>query len=541
VVRLGDGIAIIHRDITERKRAEEAMRLSHEQFLTVLNSIDATIYVADMGTHEILFMNRNMIDSFGRDLTGKICWEVFRGESGQCPHCTNGRLIDENGKPTGLYVWNDQNPITGKWYINHDRAIEWIDGRIVRLQIATDITDLKQMEEKLREAQKMESIGTLAGGIAHDFNNILSPIIGISELLMEDLSPDSLEYENAKEIFVAGKRGGDLVQQILAFSRRSENIRMAVRPQQILKEVLKLCRSTIPVNIDITQDIQKDCGAVLANPTQLHQIAMNLITNAFHAVEETGGEISIALKEMELDQNAVVGSDIQPGHYALLSITDNGSGIDPAIMNKIFDPYFTTKKKGKGTGLGLAVVYGIVKEHSGDIRVHSEPGKGTTFTVYLPIIDNHSEIIPVTAPEKNESAGERILLVDDEPSIVRLSKQMLEKIGYHVTTRNSSVDALAAFKANPGAYDLVITDMNMPNITGTQLAKELLLIRPDIPIIICTGFSERINEENIKGYGIKGLLMKPVVKSEMAGMVRKVLNEAGKPSPVHISESETDG
>ena len=401
------------------------------------------------------------------------------------------------------------------------------DGRTVRTYgVNQDITDRKRIEERLRQAQKMESIGNLAGGIAHDFNNILFPIVGMAEMLLEDLPVDSPEYENAQEILNAGKRGSDLVKQILAFSRQSEHKMIPVRIQQVLKEVLKLIRATIPSNIEIVQDIQTDCGLVLADPIQIHQVAMNLITNAYHAAESKAGQIVVGLKAAVLDGDAAEAIALEPGAYAILTISDNGAGMDHATMNKIFEPYFTTKERGKGTGLGLAVVYGIVKEHNGEIKVYSEAGEGTTFNVYFPLIKRPSKTEKPSKAGTPQTGTERILLVDDEEPIVRLEKQMLERLGYQVTERTSSTDALKAFMANPTSYDLVISDMTMPNMTGDQLARELRAINARVPIIICTGFSERINKEKAEAAGIKALLMKPIVRSELARMVRKVLDEA---------------
>ena len=391
----------------------------------------------------------------------------------------------------------------------------------------------KRMEEekenltlKLQQAQKMESIGNLAGGIAHDFNNILFPIVGLSELLLEDLPPGSGERENAEEIFKAGKRGSDLVKQILAFSRQAEHKMMPTRIQSVLKEVIKLSRSTIPTYIEIKQDIQQDCGMVLADPSQIHQIGMNLITNSYHAVEETGGKISVMLRQIVLDASEARTVNLSPGNYAVLSISDTGHGMSEKIIAKIFDPYFTTKQQGKGTGLGLAVVYGIVKEHGGNIKVDSEIDKGSTFDIYLPLMKKTNDIASISLVEKYEGGKERILLVDDEESVARLEKQMLERMGYKVTSRLHSIEALEAFKASPSTFDLVITDMSMPNIPGNELARKIKSIKYNMPIIICTGFSERINEDNYKQMGIDGLLMKPIVKSELAKVVRKVLDEA---------------
>ena len=384
----------------------------------------------------------------------------------------------------------------------------------------------EKLEVRLRQAQKMEAIGALAGGIAHDFNNLLFPIVGMSELLLEDIPSGTPEHENVLEILAAGKRGSELVKQILAFSRQSEDQKIPVRIQQVLKEVIKMVRATIPVNINITHHIKPDCGLVMADPTQVHQIAMNLITNAYHAVDPDNGNISVQLKEAVLESETLVGRDIEAGPYALLTVSDNGCGIAPGNIEKIFDPYFTTKEQGKGTGIGLSTVYGIVKEHGGDIQVYSELGKGTTFTIYLPLMVKVPDSISNNTAESSPSGSERILLVDDEDAIARLEKQILERLGYRVTSRVSSLEALEAFKADPESYDLVITDMSMPNMTGDRLARELVAIRSDVPVIVCTGFSERMNHEKAEAFGIKGFLMKPIVKSEMAHMIRRVLDEA---------------
>ena len=393
------------------------------------------------------------------------------------------------------------------------------------LVILRDVTDRNKLEEQVRQSQKMESIGNLAGGIAHDFNNLLFPIIGMSEILLEDLPQDSLEYENAQEIFTAGRRAGDLVQQILAFSRQSEHKMTPVRIQNVLKEVLKLSRSTIPTNIKIQQKIQENCGLVMADSTQIHQVSMNLITNAFHAVEDKNGFINIELKEITLKDNELPDSALQPGKYVRLSVSDNGIGMSQNTIHNIFEPYFTTKEQGKGTGLGLAVVFGIVKEYSGDIKVYSEVGKGTIFSIYLPLMKKTSDRIVIDRESETAVGTEKILLVDDEVSVAKLESKMLSRLGYLVTVETKSIDALKVFRSNSDFYDLVISDMTMPDMTGDQLAKEILSIKSDTPIIICTGFSERINKKRAEDIGVSGFLMKPVVKSEMAQMVRKVLDE----------------
>jgi len=396
------------------------------------------------------------------------------------------------------------------------------------LGVSLDISEQKMLEKRVLQAQKMESIGNLAGGIAHDFNNLLYPIIGMSELLMEDLPPNSPAYENVQEIFSAGKRGGDLVKQILSFSRQEEHRLIPVRIQKVLNEALKLIKSSIPANIEVIKSFQQDCGLVMADPTQLHQIIMNLVTNAYHAVaNHTDGKIKISLKEIALGTDIPQDISLPSGKYALLSVLDNGTGIPSEHLYKIFEPYFTTKEKGRGTGLGLSVAFGIVKEHNGDIKAYSDVGKGTTFDVYLPLMKNAGVETTVSMDAEILPMGnEKILLVDDETSIVHLETKMLERLGYKVTPHVNSQDALMVFKADPHIFDLVITDMTMPNMTGDKFSEKIMGIRSDIPVIVCTGFSEKMSKEQAEKAGIKGYLMKPLMKAELAKIVRKVLDEA---------------
>ncbi|MCP3872138.1 MAG: PAS domain S-box protein [Desulfobacteraceae bacterium] len=511
----------------KRQRAEDTLRLNEKRLNSILQTNPNPVVVYDTKGFS-QFVNPSFTQVFGwapHEIQGKTIPFVPEDEK----EITNTKIkeVFESGKPMQFLTkrLTKSNKVLD---VNISAAIykdakEENKGLVVNL---TDITDQLKLEEQLRQAQKMESIGNLAGGIAHDFNNLLVPIIGMSEMLLEDLPEDSLEYENVEEIFHAGKRAGDLVNQILAFSRQSEHKMSPVRVQSVLKEVLKLSRSTIPANIEIRQNIQQNCGLVMADPTQIHQIAMNLITNAFHAVEEKNGTVNIELKEVILKDNELPDSVLKSGQFIRLTVSDNGTGMSQNTVNKIFEPYFTTKEQGKGTGLGLAVVYGIVKEHGGDIKVYSEMGKRTTFSIYLPLVKKLSKITAVENMERLTSGTESILLVDDEVSVAKLEGQILARLGYQTTIKTSSVDALSTFRKNPKSFDLVISDMTMPDMTGDQLAEKILSIKPDTPIIICTGFSERINKELAETLGVKGLLMKPVVKSDMAQMVRKALDEA---------------
>ena len=380
----------------------------------------------------------------------------------------------------------------------------------------------KKLETQLRQAQKMEAIGALAGGIAHDFNNILSPLLGYAEMLKEDLSADHPFRANADAMFHAALRARDLVKQILTFSRKSETEIKPIKLQPIVQEALKLLRSSIPKTIDIQENIDPDCGVINADPTHIHQIIMNLGTNAYHAMENTDGKLTVTLKQVRIEQDYSGYPDLLPGIYAQITVADTGIGMKKNILDKVFDPYFTTKEKDKGTGLGLSVVHGIVKECGGDIRIYSEPGKGTDIHVYLPVIESKAEK-RIDQTEPIPGGTERILLVDDEEAIARMEQQLLERLGYNVTIRTGSVEALEAFKANSGKFDLIITDMTMPNMIGTQLAHEIKKIKATIPIIICTGFSHQLSDEKCEALGIQGYVMKPVVIRELAETIRKAL------------------
>lgn len=517
---LGAGVTFTVLDITNMKMTEVALKKSELKYRAMMETIKDPVYISSED-YRIQYMNRAMIERIGRDGTGEFCYSALHDFETQCPWCDRERITQEGHGTKDIVSPKDKRSFSISSAILNNG-----ENGFPKISVFRDTTDFTILQSRLLQAQKMESIGNIAGGIAHDFNNILFPIIGLSELLLEDLQPGSPEYQNVQQILKAGERGSDLVRQILAFSRQSEHKMMPVKVQQIIKEVFKLSRSTIPSNIELSQFVQGDCGFVMADPTQLHQVAMNLITNAYHAVEQKGGKISVRLKEITLLHDDPTNASLKPGKYVMLSVSDTGHGIDPAVMNKIFDPYFTTKERKKGTGLGLAVVFGIVKEHGGDIRVYSELENGTTFNVYLPLLDESSQMVSIERPEIALGGIERILLVDDEETVLKVEKRMLERFGYDVECRNSSISALGAFGLNPGSFDLVITDMAMPKMTGDQLAEQLISIRPDIPIILLTGFSERMNEELAERMGIKGFLLKPVAKSDLAKLVRRLLDEA---------------
>jgi signal transduction histidine kinase/ActR/RegA family two-component response regulator len=384
---------------------------------------------------------------------------------------------------------------------------------------------LARSENQLQQVMKLQAIGTLAGGIAHDFNNILFPIVGYTELAMDDIPEGSQVRQNLEEVLTAAHRAKELVQQILTFSRQNDQERKPLKVQTLIKEALKLLRATIPSSIEIRSIIEDECGQIEGDPTQIHQVVMNLCTNAYHAVQETGGKIEVSLKEANLSyEQSIQRVGMKVGRHLELIVKDNGHGMTHQIMERIFEPYYTTKEQGKGTGLGLAVIHGIVKNHGGDITVHSRPDKGATFSVYLPIIDDIKIDKETVEKIAVESGNERILLIDDEEQIIDLERRILQRLGYKVTSKMDSEEALEEFSARPDKFDLVITDMTMPKMTGDRLAQKLLDIKPQIPIILCTGYNEAITEEKALEMGIDKFVMKPIVIEELAHTIRSVLD-----------------
>jgi len=421
------------------------------------------------------------------------------------------RLIKKSGEPV--------------WVRNSDKLI--YDGEnVVGIRgVLTDISEEKKLQSQLQQSQKMEAIGTLAGGIAHDFNNILAIIAGYAEMAKESALPGTNQEEDLENVLEGAGRAKKLVQQILAFSRQSQVEPTQIKIQPLIKEGVKMLRSSVPTTISITEDIDPQIGPILAAPTHIHQILMNLGTNAYHAMEEAGGVLSVTLK------STFIGPDdkekllhVNSGEYVELTVGDTGTGIGPDVIEKIFDPYFTTKEIGKGTGMGLAIIYGIVKDSGGTITVESRIGKGTTFYVYFPIVEEGS-LLEKEAKDIPKGT-ERILFVDDEQLLAKMGKAMLEGLGYHVTVQHSSIEALETFQNTPDAFDLVITDQTMHGMTGYDLARRMLQIKPDIPIILCTGYSNLVDEESVKSSGIKEFTLKPFTKEAIAKLIRKVLGEA---------------
>ncbi len=518
-----------NRMVQERNKAEAALRESEKNYRELVQSANSIIMRMDtegkitfFNTYAQNFFGYREEEIIGKNVVGTIVPE--RNIAG----FDLALMIKDIGAHPERYVSNENENIRR----NGERVqVTWMNKAIYDkggnvseiLCVGIDVTEKWQLEKRLAQAQKMESIGTLAGGIAHDFNNILSAVIGYTELSLIDIPKGSALQNNLQQVLKAGGRAKDLVRQILTFSRQRENELVPVKVSLIVNEALKLLRASLPTTIKMRHHI-KSYLAVLTDPTNIHQVLMNLCTNASFAMQEEGGVLEVSLSDVDLDADfAKQHPDVKPGKFIRLIVSDTGYGMSPEVSERIFDPFFTTKKMGQGTGMGLSVVHGIVKSHGGTIIVESSPGKGSAFSVFLPAIE--SEVTDqVDQPQLVITGNERILFVDDEDFQADIGKRMLERLGYRVTAKTNSVEALDLFRQTPDEFDLVITDMTMPDMTGDVLARRLIAIRPDIPIIVCTGYSERINPDIIKEIGIKEMAVKPVVMKDIAQMIHRVLS-----------------
>jgi len=522
------------RTLAEKSVALQELGESRAFQMSLLENIPIPVFSKDT-EGRYLICNSAYKDFFGKNdeqLRGADAFTLHPPELAQFYHNKDDELF-RLGKPQ-IYEAKLQNGRgelrTG---IVHKALLTDADGITTGLVGAIlDITERtradeerKRLQAQLMQAQKMEAIGTLAGGIAHDFNNILGAILGYAEMVRDDTPSDAPSARDLDQILLAGKRAKDLVRQILAFSRQAEAEKIPLHPAPIIKETIKLLRASLPTTISILPAIDPATAPILADPIQLHQLTMNLCTNAFHAMEESGGTLSISLSNrVDAPAPASSGETIQ-GKSIRLSIRDTGGGIAPEIREKIFDPYFTTKETGKGTGMGLAIVHGIVSSYGGTITCDSQPGRGTTFDITLPALTEKAD----PAGESNGDDSKttrgtgRILFVDDEAILIDMTRTMLERLGYQVTVRSSSLEALTSFQNQPDAYDLVITDQTMPGMTGIDLARRMLQIRPEMPIILCTGYSSLITEDKVKAAGIKGFALKPLTKSVIAKLINKLV------------------
>ena len=491
-----------NQDITERKRAEEALRESESNLQSVFDAVPLGIcFMKDRvykrankswcdgfgypeehligKTPEFLYENKEEYMRVGKELYGQLLKEGIAS--------VNSRLKRSDGEFRDVIL--TAKPLDSQ-YIEAGTVVVIHD--ITHQKRAEE--EKERLEDRLRQAQKMESIGTLAGGIAHDFNNILGIILGNTELAIDDVPEWNPARNNLDKVRKACLRAKDVVRQILAFSRKSETEQKTISMGPLVTESLNLLRASIPTTIDIRRKIADDLHRILGDPTQIHQIMINLCTNAAHAMENKGGTLEVALKNRIIDADTASRyADLRPGSYVQIRVSDTGDGINPDVIDRIFDPYFTTKDVGKGTGLGLSVVHGIVKSHNGSIVLKSKAGKGTTFNIFLPAVLNQRPKEPKDL-RMLPTGQERILLVDDEEFMVDLNQQRLERLGYTVTPETDPSEALRLFRSDPDQFDLVITDMTMPKMTGDRLARELLNTRPHMPIILSTGYSDRISE-----------------------------------------------
>ncbi len=644
------GVVLVFRDQTEERQAKTLMQNAYERLQIVMDSVDAAIYIADMQTHELLFVNEYAGRVWGNDVIGKKCWKVLQGADGPCSFCSNDKLVDEQGRPTGIYRWEFQNRVSGRWYDVRDRAITWLDGHLVRLEVAGDITERKEaeeslrererdlqraqalahigswridlhtgkvsasqeahriygleegdftikdiqaiplphyremldgalqdlveknqlydiqfqicrvsdnvvrdihsiaeydaeknivigiihdisnrmhLEEQLRQAQKMESVGRLAGGVAHDFNNMLGVIQGHAELAMADIADDDPLRPHLVEIHEASRRSKEITRQLLAFARKQTIAPQILDFNETVSSLLTMLRRLIGEDIDLSWRSARGACWVKMDPSQVDQILANLCVNARDAIDGIG-KITIETKTVQLTEEYCVDhADSVPGDYVLLAVSDDGSGMTRETMGRLFEPFFTTKDVGRGTGLGLATVYGIVRQNDGFINVYSEPGQGTTFKVYLP---RYNGIVPESRPEAAletpRAQGETILIVEDETAILDLGRTLLERLDYTVLTAATPGRAKELAATHAGIIDMLVTDVVMPEMNGRDLAEELTAHYPRLKTLFMSGYTaDVIAHHGVLEEGVH-FLEKPFSAQDLAVKVRQVLEES---------------
>ena len=516
------GIFAAARDITAQKSAEqERLRL----IAAIEQSSESIVITDDAG--EILYANPafgHINDYLPREALGKNYFDILTGDGRDKGF--KKKLADILGKGR---IWEDHFTRKKKDGTSYEldvtiSPVRERSGNIINYSIIErDVTHEMILEQHLRQQQKIEALGTLAGGIAHDFNNILMPIMINTELSLYDTPEESPISQYLNTVLQAAQRGQELVKQIISFSRQKEQERSPIRITPVIKETLKFLKATAPQNIEIRENFDVESGMIMADPTQIHQVLMNLCSNAVHAMRGKGGVLEVSLADVEVDAHLLASNlDLKPGPYLKLMVRDTGHGMDQELIKRIFEPFFTTKKPGEGTGMGLAVVHGIVTRHEGAVITDSELGQGATFQVFFPRMQGHVEQEPLTL-DAIPTGDERILLVDDEEVQVRSGRHLLERLGYTVTTTTDSIEALEIFRTQPEAFNIVITDQSMPGLTGIQLAERLMHIRPDIPIILCTGFSEVVDGKEAKAMGIREFMMKPFSARQLAETIRRIL------------------
>ncbi|HET6429959.1 MAG TPA: ATP-binding protein [Phycisphaerae bacterium] len=520
----------LHREMADRVRAEEELTEAFERFRTVMDSIDAIVCVSALDTNEILFINRHCREVFG-DVVGMSLLEglLFLGANPDT-RCDPKRLVDDQGRPTGVCLCELQNPADEKWYECRAQAINWIDGRQVRLEFAADVTYRKEadrrqarLEEQLRQAQKMEAIGQLAGGVAHDFNNLLTGILGNAQLLDMELERNSDEWGYAAEIVRAATRAADLTRQLLAFSRKGPIQTIPVDVHEVIAEVAKLLSHSIDRRIELVQDLQARPSCVMGDPTQIQNAILNLAVNARDAMPE-GGELRFATRVVVLDQDycAMRAGQVHPGPHVEIAVCDTGVGMDAKLQQRIFEPFFTTKSAGKGTGLGLASVYGCVRSHAGAIDVYSELGRGSTFKVLLPLAETEAGPPSPQAGRPIKGAG-NILLVDDEDVVRNFTARALRGLGYTVTPAADGVEAVEVFGEAEGHFDAVVLDLIMPKLGGEDAFRLMKEIDPNVRVLVATGFSQPGVIDSLLRQGVVAVLIKPFSIENLSREIARVI------------------
>ncbi len=521
------GMASLVNDITERLQTEEALQESENRFRDISLSMADYIWEID-SEFKFTYISQSIKDVLGyapKELIGKIPFDLMPENESVRVKAIVSKIVSKSENIKDLENWNIDK--AGHWVLMLTSGIPILDneGKTKGYRgVNKNITAQRKLETQLQQSQKMESIGTLTGGVAHDFNNILGIIVGNTELALTNVPEWNPAHANLKEIKTASLRAANIVKQLLSFSRKTDQKLQPIEIGKVIKDTLHFLRSTIPTTIDIKQDIFVTHETILADPTQINQIMMNLCINASHAMEQTGGTLIITVQKVTLDDKSAQNyPDLKSGNHVKIMVGDTGPGINPKTIDRIFEPYFTTKEIGKGTGLGLAVVHGIVKSNGGGISVDSRLGKGSTFTILFPLAQE-TAVVEEKKFQEIPRGSETILFVDDEISILNMVQQMFEHLGYRVETAITPQDALDRFAINPDHFDLVITDMTMPQMTGVNLSKKLLAIRPDIPIILCTGHSALVDEEKAKEFGLAAYVMKPINMRETAETIRKLLD-----------------
>ena len=515
-------------DLTSQRKIEEDLRQSKEEWENTFNAMSDIVTIQDKNMR-IVQANKaahRFFEVQPDELKGRYCYEVFRSAAEPCHGCPMLETIENSKNHSRTIQHENLNKIfqvSASPIMDQNNEVQFL------VHVAKDITEQKQLEEKLFQSQKMEAIGTLAGGIAHDFNNILSAIIGYAEFIQQEVPTESRIGKNIAEVLSAGKRAADLVKQILTFSRKTDAEEQPLRPHLIVKEAMKLLCSTLPTTISIKEDIDPDCGTILAAPTNIHRIIVNLCTNALHAMADEKGTLSVGLHRREVSAAEIPPEgNISAGPFIVLSVSDTGCGMSQDTIDHIFEPYYTTREMGAGTGLGLSVVHGIVQDCKGFIAVESTVGEGSTFLVYFPAIEEPT-VQPVVVDREDKKTAtvdnKRILVVDDEPLLVKINETRLKSRGYQVTAVSDSREALEKFRNRPDRFDLLITDQTMPGLTGAELAKAVLEIRPSLPIIMCTGHSDIVPEDMALAVGIKKYILKPLYGDELLDAVQEVLDE----------------